>query len=630
MFKPLPMQRIALQVVSEDAPLAALVLAKAGVFNPETTRAYAEQLPEFPAERYREVYRSARARLDKVLTHCALAAEPAPPSALHDVTLDELERLDAWLGEAWAECSRSQEALRRLDEERRHVRQLLRTLDNFVALDIDLGRLAAHKRFLDVHVGTLPAGNVARLSEAVALAGYVLTPYLVVDGLTHAVVAGPTGKEAEMMSVLSAAGWRAVAIPPELHDRPDKVRRELGERLARAEAENTAQCRVVERLQGDYRERLIAATRTLALAAPYADLEEALRARGGLALIGGWVPKCDLPHVRRALDERFARPYVLTARAPLPSERAQVPSVTRHPWPVHPFAALVKNYGVPRYGEFDPTLLFAATFVLMFGMMFGDVGQGAVIAAVGIVFRRKLRSFSAFFVAAGLSAVAFGFLYGSIFGYEELIHPLWIAPMSDPMRMLGVALAWGIGFILLATGLTVYNRMIDGRWGEALFDGKGIAGMLFYVGVIYGLYRALAAGQFGAGEAAAMALPLVAILGFKWRHYHAPFGERLLVVLIEGFETVLAYFANTLSFLRVAAFSLNHVALAIAVFTLAGMMQTTGHWITVVLGNLFILVLEGAIVAIQVLRLEYYEGFSRFYSGDGREFRPLTLKVAVT
>ncbi len=77
-----------------------------------------------------------------------------------------------------------------------------------------------------------------------------------------------------------------------------------------------------------------------------------------------------------------------------------------------------------------------------------------------------------------------------------------------------------------------------------------------------------------------------------------PPGERLLVVIIEGFETFMNYISNTLSFLRVAAFGLNHVALAIAVFALADMLGATGHWITVVLGNLFILVLEGAIVVI--------------------------------
>ena len=85
--------------------------------------------------------------------------------------------------------------------------------------------------------------------------------------------------------------------------------------------------------------------------------------------------------------------------------------------------------------------------------------------------------------------------------------------------------------------------------------------------------------------------------------------------------------SGTLSFLRVAAFSLNHIALAAAVFSIAGMMDTTGHWITVVLGNVFIIVLEGAIVAIQVLRLEYYEGFSRFFSGKGKAFEPLKLDI---
>ena len=87
----------------------------------------------------------------------------------------------------------------------------------------------------------------------------------------------------------------------------------------------------------------------------------------------------------------------------------------------------------------------------------------------------------------------------------------------------------------------------------------------------------------------------------------------------------MSYISNTLSFLRLAAFSLNHVALSIAIFTIASMLQSTGYWVTVVLGNLFILGLEGAIVGIQTLRLEYYEGFSRFFDGDGRVFRPLTL-----
>jgi V/A-type H+-transporting ATPase subunit I len=121
-------------------------------------------------------------------------------------------------------------------------------------------------------------------------------------------------------------------------------------------------------------------------------------------------------------------------------------------------------------------------------------------------------------------------------------------------------------------------------------------------------------------------LGIVTVATFKWVETRAGWGERALVTAIETLETGINLFANTLSFMRVAAFSLNHVALALAIFTLANGLETAGHWFTIVLGNVVIIVLEGGIVAIQALRLMYYEGFSRFFSGDGVEFIPLRLQ----
>jgi len=118
------------------------------------------------------------------------------------------------------------------------------------------------------------------------------------------------------------------------------------------------------------------------------------------------------------------------------------------------------------------------------------------------------------------------------------------------------------------------------------------------------------------------------VAAFKWHETRAGLGERMLVTFIETLETAINLFSNTLSFMRVAAFSLNHVALALAVFTLAHGLGMVGHGITLVLGNVVIIVLEGGIVAIQALRLMYYEGFSRFFSGDGRAFVPLRLEKA--
>ena len=310
--------------------------------------------------------------------------------------------------------------------------------------------------------------------------------------------------------------------------------------------------------------------------------------------------------------------------AQLPAARVLAPAVLED-W-LGPFSDLVRNYGIPRYGEFDPTWLFAISFVLMFGMMFGDIGQGLVIAAGSFALRGKARRFRPLFIGAGLSATAFGFAYGSLFGFETIVEPLWVSPLHDPVRMLLAAVWWGVGFITVTQLLTIYNRMASGMVSRALFDAGGVAGLFLYLGAAAGVYGLATAGQFGVIAAIVSGAGLAAILVWNWIENHGGVAERLLTVIIETFESVIGFFSNTLSFMRVAAFSINHVALALAVFTIADSLGATGRWIALVIGNIIILGLEGAIVAIQVLRLEYYEGFSRFYSGSGRAFQPLVLR----
>jgi len=179
------------------------------------------------------------------------------------------------------------------------------------------------------------------------------------------------------------------------------------------------------------------------------------------------------------------------------------------------------------------------------------------------------------------------------------------------------------------TGVT-YASDSGGAHGLVEWDNNGLVSVSLYVSILAGVFQLQQGGEFGLGATLVALGSLAALMAYKWKEIKAPPGERTLVVLIETLETITGYVSNTLSFLRVAAFSLNHVALAIAVFTLAEMMDVTGHWITVILGNIFIMVLEGAIVTIQALRLEYYEGFSRFFSGDGQEFRPLRLRMGAS
>jgi len=162
---------------------------------------------------------------------------------------------------------------------------------------------------------------------------------------------------------------------------------------------------------------------------------------------------------------------------------------------------------------------------------------------------------------------------------------------------------------------------------DAVFNHTGIAGIALYLGGFHAAATWLETHAFDSVQQLEFFIPLLLVLGYKWHENKLPLMERVLVTAIEGFEAVMSYLTNTLSFLRVAAFSLNHVALAIAVFTLADMMDAPASWLVIVLGNIFIIALESAIVTIQILRLEYYEGFSRFFSGNGRAFLPLRSGV---
>ncbi|MEW6132785.1 MAG: V-type ATPase 116kDa subunit family protein [Pseudomonadota bacterium] len=636
MFKPLSMQHVSLWVLNSDAPQASLLLATYGIFTPEKSQAWERDLPETPGDRYAEVFAEAKARLNKILEHYGptplagkeiefedAAALPAGPDA---PTLDELQEWNAWLGELWNVASRCEEEKRRINEALEHNASLLSSLEHFRKLDIDLAWLARPKRFLQTRIGIVPVANLARLSEALELSGFVLEVFDTQDGRAYAVAAGPVGRAGEIRGAMDAAGWQEMTLEPELLAHPEKAREALlkaSENL-RAEAE-TSESRHRATL-GDVDAKLRDIRKGLALAEPYVRISaETLRARGGLALITGWIPQREVERLRQALDTRLKDRYVLQLRPPFKSELDAVPSAVRYPDWLGPFADLVRNYGIPRYGEFDPTWLFAISFVLMFGMMFGDIGQGLVIAAVGLFLRGKAKRFRSLFIGAGLSATAFGFAYGSLFGFETVVEPLWVSPLHDPERMLLAAVWWGVGFITVTQLLTIYNRLASGMVARALFDAAGVAGLLLYLGAAAGVYGLATDGEFGVTAALLAGAGLAAILAWNWAENRGGAAERLLTVIIETFESVIGFFSNTLSFMRVAAFSINHVALALAVFTIADSLGTTGRWITLVIGNLVILGLEGAIVAIQVLRLEYYEGFSRFYSGSGRAFQPLVL-----
>jgi len=635
MFKPIPMQRIFLNVLIDDVPLTAQILGDCGVFNPEISKAnIAEQMPDKPSEDFRQIFNSVRSRLGKIVS-CAPCDMPDDKTPYQTVSLSELEKIDRQLGDIWQQLSVLEEEKRNLQEKQISLKQLVETLEKFSGLDVNLSLLQKERQFLNLQIGTVPLDNLSHLCEAVTLAEHITQIFHCDEHTAYFVVAGPFDYQEQVQSVLEHAEFQPLSIPPQFQAHPQRVHADLNKQIKELHEKIDSVSLQQQKIIAQNVKILANAYHLLNRAIAHADLAETLRGRGNLALIEGWIPRSELGQLESSLTEKLPHPFVLSSRKPLLEEYAKVPSLLKHHRFLTAFMTLVKNYGIPRYGEFDPTILFAVTFIAMFGMMFGDVGHGAVIVACGWFFRSQLKKFRFFLIGAGISSIIFGFLYGSIFGFEETVIPaLWMSPLHNPFLMLEMALYWGIGFILIATSMTIINRWQEGHYIHALFDSTGLAGILLYLGGFYAAQRALIDGIFNTYEQLAVGLPLLLILGFKWFENKLPFGERILVTLIEGFDSILSYVANTLSFLRVAAFSLNHVALAIAVFTIASMLGTVGEWVVIILGNIFIIIVEGAIVTIQILRLEYYEGFSRFFNGDGRAFSPLrsgnTKNVQVT
>lgn len=626
MLQAMSMKRTTFHLVTDEVPHAALVLASTGLFSPDqNNEQYADKLTSVPAPEYRELYERAQNRFDKVYSHLDVDL-PMPALEAREVpSLEQLRKIDEWLITLWAVCSECEEHQREIEEEINLILSLKTSLQNFSGLDINLEQLRQEKTFLDLQVGLVPEENLNRLRQAAALAGYVIQIFHREKHLVHILIAGLLKDKENMDSVLHAAGYRTFPIPESFDNTPEVLNAELSRRhevlLAHYEEHHK------ERIQraNEFMDDLIATWRILKLVEPLHLLGNAARSKGDLAVIQGWVPESELTPITERLQDALKKPVHTESHSPQANEYDRVPTVIRYPRWMMPFVTLTRNYGIPRYGEVDPSWLFALSSVLLFGIMFGDIGHGAVLIAAAIAFRKVLKYFAYLVAANGASSVFFGFVYGSIFGNEELLVPLWHSPLHHPTLVLLVSVYIGAGFVGLAMLINVYNHLMVHNRQRAFYSPGGVPGLMLLSSLILA-FVAIQSVQWLIIPAALLAVTAFTMMTwYLWQTSEAPVHERLIVVPIELFETLISVISNVLSFLRVGAFSLNHVALMLAVFALAEMLPVGGYWAMMVFGNLFVILFEGAIVMIQVLRLEYYEGLSRYFSGDGNLFKPLEL-----
>lgn len=635
---PAPVVKVGFFFLADDTAAVVSVLGRLGVCHLDQAVGGMQEFltPYFP-EPFREAYRRLRDQYEPLAQRWRLTGEAELTNVPRQVPpVPDLDRLAGALAGI-------RERLDRLDQEGRQQTRRRDDLEQFAyyvqvlaGLGID-ARALTNLRFLHVQSGMVPAENLDRLRESATLGDDLVLALGTHQGQAHILVIGVGGLSPDLEGLLTKAHFQPLA-PPALsaEDDAQAIRSQVQEGVRKVQAE-------LEQLQGqeaalrrEARGPLQEAAGLLAHAVILIQCDGAMLGRPPVAFLSGWVEQERLAELDLALARDVASP-VAVLHEPLreAGEESPGPSAVAVPAWFRPGAALVTLFGVPGRNELNPALVLAATTPFFFGMMFGDVGQGLILATLALAGRRWLGRWVVPALSCSLSCVVFGLLYGSVFGVEHWLAPLWLRPMSEPFRLLAAALWVGVGFLLLTFVLKAVNLALQDRWREALLGFQGGGGALCYLGGVFGL-RAAYQGQ--SMPPAAVTLLIVGLLlsalhayGELRRHGKAALGHQAT----ELFHGALSMLTNTLSFLRLAAFALNHGALSMALFLLVALIPATPvGWalriLVLVAGSALILALDVLVVAVQTIRLEFYEGLTRYYRGDGKEFLPLRFPEGKT
>lgn len=352
--------------------------------------------------------------------------------------------------------------------------------------------------------------------------------------------------------------------------------------------------------------------------------------------ICGWLPGSGQDDFQAACEKlgctcRFEKPGVMDAgKVPVKFKKGRLAQV---------FAPFVQMYGVPAYGEADPRLFLALTYCLLFGMMFGDIGQGVVLILVGLyMYKKRGMWLGGILSCVGVTATIFGCVYGSVFGNEHLLPGFKVLEGNGVVTILLLTAGVGVVMILITGVLNIVAGFRQKDYRKACFSANGITGVLFLALLVGGAGLSLGLGVPVLSSTVYWIVLAVLLLSI-WlgellvhvlhlehgHHEQKSVGMMILEGFFELFESVLSWMSNCLSFMRVGAYSIIHAIMMMIVYNLSAQSDGGYSIIGLVVGNVIVMFIETALVCIQSLRLEFYELFSRFYTGRGIPFEPVSV-----
>jgi V/A-type H+-transporting ATPase subunit I len=659
MFTPERMHQINVMVFESEIEEVTREIVRLGILHLvrlDDSQPWVEQLGSFDSGKLSEkIYRLDQrvSGLMKDLNIRELPLEERDARLLETSVSD----LDGMERELEALEGRVQELVSRRKELEVHLERMQGIFNELSPLaHVGLSGLSTPYTFLEVHYGQVRKENLEYISEKTAQLAAVMLPLVQRGGMQVLLMIGLKTDRLKIKRILREAAFEEIEMPEGveksgdstlviegLEAKIDGIREKvdsLGTEIVVIKNENSAAIT-------DYH-------RSLRVAELLIRVKGYLRKTKKTYIFSGWVPsdkkrRVESEIMRAARGRAFVEILSPEEITGVREGNVKVPVMLKHPSFFRPFEMLVSSYGLPEYTVIDPTFFVAISFLLMFGMMFGDVGHGLILAFIGwlLGFRRgsEKRSGGTVIVGklafwCGLSSILFGFLYGSIFGLEDLIEGLWMKPMHNVLYFFKVAVYFGVSFISVGILLNVVNAVRARNFKATFFDHAGlVSAIIYWCGIgavsIFLSNKPIPVVLMALGIGFPILLlflrePLLAVFSRRRVRFEKGVMTYIMETVIEVIEIITGYLGNTVSFIRVAAFALAHVGLFIAVFSLVDMVKDKSAGflysaLILIVGNAVIIALEGMVVTIQAIRLEYYEFFGKFFMGGGVAYKPIGL-----
>ncbi|HVO76616.1 MAG TPA: V-type ATPase 116kDa subunit family protein, partial [Candidatus Bathyarchaeia archaeon] len=477
MFLPERMRQINVVVFKTEIDEVAKTIVRLGMVHLirlDDEEPWARDLQTFEAARARAKIAVLRGKMAATLKELGIEESPTrPENTVFDVSMTNIAEIEGYL--ATLDASLQQPMARRAEITKQLERMGAIASEVSPLLELGLPIEKTAFTFLDVHYGEIRAENVEVVRERIAELPAVLFSVANRGKNDVIVLIGVKSDRLKLKKILRDAGFNEIEITAEARKEAPGITTELLARIEHAREELAGVDATIASVRESNETRLIEYSRLLRVAALLIRFVNHVKRTTRTYIFSGWIPVDELPAVEREIMQAARGRALLEVNDPddvagVREGRVKVPVLLKHPSFFKPFELLISGYAIPDYRAIDPTFFMAITFLFMFGIMFGDVGHGAVLGTLGWFLYRRAKApgdtvalFGRLGMYCGASSILFGILFGSVFGIESLLPHIWMKPMDNVMYFFKVAIYFGIGVLTLGIALNVLNSIRRGN-----------------------------------------------------------------------------------------------------------------------------------------------------------------------